>query len=335
MSPNAKPEPETGPSSSAVDRLHQLREGAEIHGDCGNSTDQPPPWLDRERFYRAREVFNKYFFSIFFSHLAGLIMIVYVPAMTSPLMTTGNSSSVVCLFRRYLSTLQHIRRWYEGDIWNPEDPAHQSIVLVRTMHKKVADKMNGTCQRRCPAVSQYDMAVTQFAFIGLILLYPRHVGIHCTREELECLVHFWRGIGYLLGLDDRYNFCDGSLEETVAICKSIMEAELKPALLSSTKDSSNMSQGIIKAMNSFIVFLSWEAVARFWFEKMLVPCNFPMGAYEKAGYWLMRFTFGGLLKFRLAHTFFNWLLRIAVKQALGNREHYESYLSRYHSPAHV
>ncbi|GIZ03975.1 DUF2236 domain-containing protein [Caerostris extrusa] len=94
--------------------------------------------------------------------------------MTGPLMSTGNSANIVCLFRRYLSTLVHIRRWYEGDIWNPDDPAHQSITMVRGMHKRVADKINGPspCRRRCPAVSQYDMALTQFAFVGLIILHP-------------------------------------------------------------------------------------------------------------------------------------------------------------------
>lgn len=58
MSPNAKPEE----PNAVADRLHELREGAEAKGDCGNPTDQTPPWLDKERFYRAREIFKNHFF---------------------------------------------------------------------------------------------------------------------------------------------------------------------------------------------------------------------------------------------------------------------------------
>lgn len=268
------------------------------------------------------------------------MLIVHMPTMTVPLMSTGNSSNIVCLFRRYLSTLVHIRRWYEGDIWNPEDPAYQSITMVRGMHKRVADKLNGPatgCRRTggCPAVSQFDMALTQFAFVGLIIMYPKHVGLYCSRYDLECLVHFWRGIGYMLGVEDRYNLCSEGLDKTIAVCRDIMEGELKPSVRKSSKESLTMSRGIIKAMNSFIIFLSWEAMARFWFEQMGLPCNFKMGLYENTGYWLMRFTFGWLLRFTIFHKFFNFLLRIAVWQALKSKEYYERYLTRYLHLANV
>ncbi|XP_054713465.1 uncharacterized protein LOC129222930 [Uloborus diversus] len=311
MSPNAKPDPsaEGGQSEKPYSRLDELREGELKKGDCGSSPEQPPSWLDKEMFDRARELFKKHFFSIFFCHLSGLMFIVHLPKMTETLLSTGHSSSVVCLFRRYLSTLVHIRRWYEGDIWNPDDPAHQSITLVRSMHRRVADRLNeeststNTCssvlgkdegikylnsssysngtgmasnrqnmatfqdykpnslrkgnhsEKRCPmqtrstsesmAISQFDMALTQFAFVGLILSHPEHVGIRCSREDLECLIHFWRGVGYMLGVEDRYNLCNGGLDETVAICKNIMESELKPSLLQASKESSSMSKGEI------------------------------------------------------------------------------------------
>ncbi|KAG8201805.1 hypothetical protein JTE90_027286 [Oedothorax gibbosus] len=347
MSPNAKAATEEVqeevPEDVSVDhRLEVLREGAEVKGDCESSVCHIPSWLDREKFDRARELYKKHFFSIVFSHLAGLMLIVHLPSMTGPLMSAGNSSNVVCLFRRYLSTLVHTRGWYEGDIWNPEDPAHQSIVMVRGMHKRVADKMNngtgrcmGTVGRQCPPVSQYDMALTQFSFVGLIFLYPKHVGMHCSREDLECLIHFWRGIGYLLGMEDRYNLCNGNLDETLAVCRDIMEMELKPSVRNASKESSTKSRGIIKAVNSFIMFLSWEAMARFWFEKMGLHCDFKMGTYENTGYWLMRFMFGYLLRFRIFYGIFNFLLRMALKMALNNKEYYEGYLDRYHKITNI
>lgn len=348
----------TSGGANSNHKLEHFLQGAAFAGDSGSSPLQPPPWLDRERFYRARDIFNRFFFSIFFAHLAGLMLIVHIPSMVGPLLSTGNSSSMVCLFRRYLGTLQHVRRWYEGDVWNPSDAAHKSIVQVRNMHKRVGDKLNKQCTAAtgaislvhepassptpssqdgestlpagcCPMsssalyISQRDMALTQFAFFGLIVLYPAKIGIHCSREDLECLIHFWRGIGYLLGIDDRFNVCDGNYDETVTWCREILRGCMKPVVVNAGPESINMSRDIVRAMNTFIAFLSWEALARFWYELLEFPVNFATGFYHKTGYWLMRLTFNHLLRFRLWHQFFNYILRVVIKQTLENREYFE------------
>lgn len=51
-------------------------------------------------------------------------------------------------------------------------------------------------------LNQSDMAATQFAFMGLILLYPDEFGIHISDEDMTAFCHLWRGIGYLLGIED-------------------------------------------------------------------------------------------------------------------------------------
>lgn len=52
-------------------------------------------------------------------------------------------------------------------------------------------------------VSQKDMSLTQFGFIGLILLKKKELGIVGTKEDEMALVHFWRTIGYMLGIHDK------------------------------------------------------------------------------------------------------------------------------------
>ena len=57
--------------------------------------------------------------------------------------------------------------------------------------------------RRGKDLSQGQMSVTQFAFTGLLVLQPKMFGCHdATDEDLEAFCHVWRGIGYLLGIDD-------------------------------------------------------------------------------------------------------------------------------------
>jgi len=52
-------------------------------------------------------------------------------------------------------------------------------------------------------LNQADMAATQFAFIGMILLYPQEFGIYVSDEDMAAFCHTWRGLGYLLGIEDQ------------------------------------------------------------------------------------------------------------------------------------
>ena len=52
--------------------------------------------------------------------------------------------------------------------------------------------------------NQLDMVVTQWAFCGLLALKWKELGI--SENSVDCLpglVHFWRTIGYLMGIEDR------------------------------------------------------------------------------------------------------------------------------------
>lgn len=52
-------------------------------------------------------------------------------------------------------------------------------------------------------VSQRDMALTQFGFVGIILLKRKELSIKGTEEDEKGIVHFWRTIGYMLGIQDK------------------------------------------------------------------------------------------------------------------------------------
>lgn len=65
MSPNAAKRDEEADQpevAGAEGRLEELREGAVERGDCETPVQQIPPWLDKEKFYRAREIFKNHFF---------------------------------------------------------------------------------------------------------------------------------------------------------------------------------------------------------------------------------------------------------------------------------
>lgn len=52
-------------------------------------------------------------------------------------------------------------------------------------------------------VTQKDMALTQFGFMGLALLKKKELAIVGTEEDERAIVHFWRTIGFMLGIRDK------------------------------------------------------------------------------------------------------------------------------------
>ena len=71
---------------------------------------------------------------------------------------------------------------------------------VRLRHCTAARKARKVGLR---PISQLDMVLTQFGFMGYGLLAPEMLGLTTSQEDLEGYVHFWRTVGHLLGIEDR------------------------------------------------------------------------------------------------------------------------------------
>lgn len=79
--------------------------------------------------------------------------------------------------------------------------SRKSIISVRGKHCAAGKKAvtNGL-----GFISQRDMALTQFGFVGVAILKGRKLGFAGGDEELEGFIHLWRTIGYCMGIEDRY-----------------------------------------------------------------------------------------------------------------------------------
>ncbi|XP_051169218.1 uncharacterized protein LOC127286717 isoform X2 [Leptopilina boulardi] len=97
-------------------------------------------------------------------------------------------------------------------IKNPHSPSRD--ILRKDFHHACPEPSLGQCPflffqnkselnyLRPKGLNQGDMVTTQFAFMGLVILYPKNFGIFHNEENLDAFCHTWRGIGYLLGIDD-------------------------------------------------------------------------------------------------------------------------------------
>jgi len=77
----------------------------------------------------------------------------------------------------------------------------ESLKIVRRKHC-VAFRRSTEAGLRRP--TQLDMALAQFGFVGYTMISSDYLGINATDEEMEGVVHLWRVIGSMLGMDDRF-----------------------------------------------------------------------------------------------------------------------------------
>ncbi|KAG7153678.1 hypothetical protein Hamer_G009345 [Homarus americanus] len=322
-------------------RLTQLLEGLNQPGDSGNPP-HPPQWLDRELFDRGRKFYHQYLFSLCFSELLSLLMNFSFSRSLRTLIYTGRSDTPKKALKRYFSTMLHVIKWFTGDVWAPEDSAHEDILSIRYTHNKLAKGFNSspTCNEKVRNISvsergheepsnslnkvirqdlqrvaedklylendkpivymsQLDMALTQYSFMGLIVTHPEKMGAGAaTEEELAGLIHFWRGLGWLLGIDDKYNLCSGSVKETKELCLEVERLIAIPSLAVVDWDYEHMAASLITGIGYIIPILSYPAMFRY----LAYTINFPIPAFvsrmsysHSFQYWVMRMTFALIL----------------------------------------
>lgn len=128
----------------------------------------------------------------------GLLTILAIPSILNILIHTKKSSSVHTAYQRYMRTIYHVLLWFREDI-KEGSRAWKSIHFVRKMHSTAN---NSSTAANSGIISQRDMAITQFGFMGFSVLFKNKLGINCTDEEMSDYCHFWRVMGHLFGIND-------------------------------------------------------------------------------------------------------------------------------------
>lgn len=243
------------------------------------------------------------------------------------------------MFLRYTSTIEHLNKWYTQDITKPDGNGFKSIKMVKKMHEKVAQNMNKfyPCQEQPDRVrvSQFEMIITQWTFIGLILILPKKCGIHGKnhqRRVLTDLIYLWRAIGYLHGISDEFNLCSESVDETINLAHLMYQDLFKPAIESEkiSKIGKKMSTNVIKALNQYFYVGSGFTHFVYWYEALEINRSVipRLTIRQKIEYQFMKFIFW--IPFRFLRQFIgsaheDWLEKVIrnkhkLHQKLKKRE---------------
>ncbi|XP_044746598.1 uncharacterized protein LOC123308123 [Coccinella septempunctata] len=205
-----------------------LENGSNI--PCDNSIEEfnregLPKFYNEVYFKRGQDFFWNNAFSLLFCKFLGLILTLSSPSILAVLKMTKMSGSPMTAYRRYVSTLFHLHLWYESEL-SSDSRSMRSMKRVKVSHNTASSQANSIDR---PPITQKDMVLTQFGFMGFCIARTEFIGIHGARkEDLEGFVHFWKVIGSIMGIQDRFNLSRDSLEETREICEELINRVFRP-----------------------------------------------------------------------------------------------------------
>lgn len=137
---------------------------------------------------------------------------------------------------------------------------HKSISEVRAIHQRISQEMDETFPENSGLhLTQNDFAMVQAGFIGPVLLYPRKLGIYTSKDSLEAYVHFWRLIGFYLGIDDTVNCCK-SYEFAEGYCRQIEKEVILMNLKNLNPNFSKLRSDFAEGLHQVGLFLTENSV---------------------------------------------------------------------------
>ncbi|KAF2355327.1 protein of unknown function DUF2236 [Trinorchestia longiramus] len=268
-------------------QLEKLRRGKDIPGHFDVAIAKPE-WYDERKFLRGKKFFRENLISVFLSDVMYMFMVFSYPTILKVFISTEKSSCPTTALRRYVPTLRVIMSWFQGDIWDPNDPACKSLLYVMKTHKHIYKVTNfnkkegidaieipkppieersnvywnvksserslsDDVSNNCTYVSQWDLMVVQHAMIGGPVAHPEAFGAwDVDEEDIEGYIHCWRVLGHLMGIGEEFNLCNGDLKHTKILLNLMEEQEIIPSFGNVGYNFEHMSLAFINGMNILV-----------------------------------------------------------------------------------
>lgn len=219
-----------------------------------------PEWFDEKKYNQGREFYSYNSYAIFTSLIFGTVAVFSVPSILRVLVSTKRSSSSYTAYRRYFSTSLHFLAWFDNEL-KPGSKSWKSLYSVRKGH---ARNSRITKNRGIGIICKRDVALTLCYANCFAMLKPDFFGITQLREnDWEAYNHYWSVIGHMLGLEDRYNVCRKTVDETREICQILLDRVITPFLTNPPEHFEYMARVMIDGMWSIMSSMDEDAIL-FW-----------------------------------------------------------------------
>jgi hypothetical protein len=185
-----------------------------------------------------------------------------------------------------------------------------------------------------------DFVMTQWAFIGPLILWPQHCGFHSRNsEDIDHLIYLWRVIAYSNGIHEDFNLCSSnSIEEIKLLTKTLFERDFLPNIADQnnclTKLGNSMGQGITLAMRMINSSCNWQAICKYWYEKIglenhLKANDIKLDTFlSKISYILITFHFQYALRLSVFHWIYSYFYKLLLNWSVKKRNIREKVLNK-------
>lgn len=121
-------------------------------------------------------------------------------------------------------------------------------------------------------------------------------------------------MGYLNGIEDRFNLCNGpDYDLTAVLFRLIWEQVYKPVVVASSHPAPTgyeMTKGLMLALRPFNPSLKWTCFMKYWYKVLEIEGEIKIESpRNRLRYQMMKFSLGTLLKFQFFHWFYGSLFR--------------------------
>lgn len=305
-------------------------------------------WLNPKLIEEGKEFVRRHRFAVFFAHFMALIIGAALKPGLAVMIRTGLSHKRENSLKRYLSTLLHVKTWYESDF----KEIIRDMEKVRRLHVKAVntyftvpfptediklddfqrrifraikeDVQNASGPKQIyPAgmnsytpdypISQLGLVQTQFSFMGFIVLYPKVFGIHDT-TGIEGFCHLWAVLGKLIGIKDEFNL---GLQKDRKLMQKLFDEITVPGLKECDETSMVFWDAIIYGVQQYHPLTSMNSVLLFMIQDLVGVKKGSnliklMSWYETFLYQFIYFLCTHLLKWNLAR----WLTNLFSKHVI-------------------
>lgn len=187
-------------------------------------TSQTPTWLDRARMRRGAQVLQTTgLHGMMVLRDAALMAGYQASAINQTLVLTGALSGSA--HKRVAETAAWWLACTADGGMAVEAEGHRQTVRVRLMHALVRRRL--TCSPQWDAdwlglpINQVDMQATYLAFCAVQLLGLRMTGMLISEEDADAVMHLWRLIGWLMGVEDGL-LCDDENTGRVLLYRNLI-----------------------------------------------------------------------------------------------------------------
>lgn len=187
--------------------LDQLSHEMPVLTDFFRKVEQKPEWYDQQKIddalrFTYRLGVNNGFILRDLSLMTGYMY----PGFNQPLVLTG------ALKKQAGTRLAETTKWWiditEEKGFERFNKGFTSTIYVRFIHSLVRYHLGKSEKWDADTwgvpINQFDQAMTNIAFSGVVLIGIRALGIFPSKREVDSFLHFWKYAGWLMGIDEKW-----------------------------------------------------------------------------------------------------------------------------------